>query len=189
MAGIDVSESMTIASIDPGLGGTGVAIWQYDKFRDAASPNPMLTKSLTDKHYEGYYRKLQQIFLEYGVKAILIENQAFMTGSVVGNASAKTGSVVKLAHFTGMVMGLCMQYGINHYLVDVSAWKGQLPKKVTWDRMRAAGYTGDAKSHAMDAVGIGMWAQGLLHPKKVRPIGIEVVAPHIEDALIQKIQH
>jgi len=76
--------------------------------------------------------------------------------------------LVKLAACAGGLVAIASSLGAEIIPVEISAWKGQLPKKVTERRIRrvlARREAGEAvleghSEHAIDAVGIGLFCRG-----------------------------
>jgi hypothetical protein len=85
-----------------------------------------------------------------------------MGGSVKGIAASK-GDTLKLAFLVGCYSIALRKRDIDVHLVIPQRWKGQLPKDVVISRVRRE--LGDElcqqmniRSHAWDAVGLGLWA-------------------------------
>ncbi len=83
-----------------------------------------------------------------------------------GEMVAKKGDLVKLAHMTGWLACLCNEAQVPEFTrVRVCDWRGQLPDELVEKRVRKAigSETADQlgiKSHAWDAVGIGLYLRG-----------------------------
>jgi hypothetical protein len=85
-----------------------------------------------------------------------------MFGSAKGYAVAASGDLVKLSCLVGMIAGLCKAMGIIIYLVPVAKWKGQLTKEAVIYRIEKILGKCTYEKDEWDAVGIGLWAKGLL---------------------------
>jgi hypothetical protein len=157
---------MRIIAIDPGVGGTGYAIFD----------NGILVKFGTVKAIgnEWLYKCSNILFLLdgqingfYQVEKVLIECPQFMSGSS-GRMVAARGDLVKLTLLTGMILQKFMvKYGVSAIeLVEPSKWKGQLPKSVCNNRvlkiLKSKNNSLPLKfdDHGLDAVGIGLWKLG-----------------------------
>ena len=105
---------------------------------------------------------------------VLVELPAYFA-SKGGTTVAKGGALVKLSITVGAVFYAATELGMQVDLIPVADWKGQLKKPVVVDRIWAY-YCSKAappvalenmqkniKSHALDAVGIGLWARGLIN--------------------------
>ena len=166
-------------TIDPGLGGTGYAFWNWKTFqRNVRNRNgsdiqnqyatPMLTDSGTIKAGGGSWEyrcgsiilRLQTLIRnpDLSIKYVLVEGQAYFE-SGKGQASAKTGSLIKLVHMAGAIHGMCTANIIAHKIVPVT-WKGQLNDRKVASRVRAVIKRPFNTSHEVDAVGIGLFLQG-----------------------------
>lgn len=148
-------------SIDPGLNGTGWAIWKKGNFLVTGIICP-------PKKYEWFdrarmiTRDLSILVNDNGIENMHIEYPAYF-GSVGGRMVAGGGGLVKLAFLTGMICGRAVDLDLKINLVEVNKWKGQLPKKIVEARIKkilGKRTTKDFKTHIYDAVGIGLWAQG-----------------------------
>lgn len=155
-----------VYSVDPGLGGTGWAEWTQRR-------NPERVGILTNRrpgeladrcHTFGY--ELKKIIKRGGgldrAVHVWIEMPQQMT-SIAGHAAQK-GSIYSLTFLVGYLA--CSVWPCQVQLVQPVQWKGQLPKQIVAER--AARIIGaercrelDIKSHAWDAVGIGLWANGV----------------------------
>lgn len=131
-------------AIDPGLGGTGWARfdgihlkdWGIIRLRENIFENKALDIS---NRLKDICRSSGRVFIEWPSFQNLI--------------AQNTGSIIKLAFLIGVIYR-----EIDYpYLIPVIRWKGNLPKEIT--KKRAEKYFGITgfKSHAADAVGIGMY--------------------------------
>lgn len=102
---------------------------------------------------------------DYEVTHIAMEWPEFRGGTAVGHAAATRDDLTKLALCAGVHSLQAWHYGAEAVLVPVSTWKGMLPKDVVERRIkRAIGdcdqYGQEFRSHAWDAVGIGLHCLG-----------------------------
>jgi len=146
-------------TIDPGLAGTGVAIWSAAEF-NGRSATPVYHKAFRKNALDPYLQEFSELIKWYGVTKVWIENAHYHgTGSAKGQMVASSGGLVKLAKFIGAVQGLCFALGVQIRTVDVPEWKGQLPKEVVNKRILAVWPECACTTHDWDAVGIGLYLQ------------------------------
>lgn len=157
-------------SIDPGIGGLGLALWGDKNWR-VRPVNPKIVMNINpSSKAEGLVQKttsiLEKIHGEiecYDVSDVYCEMPAFFD-TVGGAMVAKRGDLSKLTYFVGVVGGYCYSRNIQIHLVPVTVWKGQTTKEMVERKIHTIlpniKQTG-VKSHGYDAVGIGLWAQGL----------------------------
>ncbi len=147
-----------IMAIDPGSTVSGVAILSEGKhrFRMALSLRP----SKKDPH--AITLGVAALIEFFKVKKVYIEKSAFMQGSARGHAVAARGDLVTLSIFIGRLVQVVETLGAEAILVPVSTWKGQLPKEVANRRVAMKMQIGPKvfNDHELDALGIGLWAQG-----------------------------
>ena len=96
-------------------------------------------------------------------RRLVIEAPQFFD-SAGGHTSARRGDLLKLTLACGIFVGAC---GLPTVPVTPLEWKGQLPKRVVNNRIiEILGRTKLARlgaaSHAMDAIGLGLWYAGKL---------------------------
>lgn len=171
-------------TVDPGIGGTGVALWdvEFDRI-----PNPSGLRdvwNITAKGPEvrrvqhetyGWIEKVHYIVgrcaelaHEFSVQEAYCEFPAFHGGSAGGQMVAARGDLVKLTFFVGYWACEMMSLSIVPKMVTVQEWKGQLPKSVCHRRIRSIlnglGEGPDLdnmSTHVLDAVGIGLYVAGV----------------------------
>ncbi len=151
-----------ILSVDPGVGGTGYAVWG-EKLVDFGT----LHFSVGVLHWEDRVQnvavKFSNLFRLYKISKVVMEFPNYMHGTQ-GRMVAESGDLIKLAVLTGMLMQCTMSEGVEFEPVYPGTWKGQLPKIVCENRIRkilGKQFPKDRISnHAIDAIGIGLWAQG-----------------------------
>ena len=95
-----------------------------------------------------------------GCSRAMIEFPAFWD-SVGGHTSGRSGALVKLSLVVGAYARAVEMVGCAAQFVEVNTWKGQLPKSVVAARIQKVLSPKEKqipiKSHAVDAVGIGLW--------------------------------
>ena len=149
---------MRMLSVDPGVTGTGYAIWSDGNLSHWGTFYPNLPKA-------GWLQKALSIKVKFSdllspdITRLIIEYPVFMRGTG-GYMVASAGDLCKLAVLTGMILGQFPHRRI--VLVEPSQWKGQLPKSVCRSRIEnILGVTfSDTSNHAIDAIGIGLWSMG-----------------------------
>lgn len=152
-------------SIDPGLDGTGWAEWTQKKYPDRvgviSKPRPDL--DLAERCHI-ISSELRHVIRERGgctrQVRVVLEMPINMSGSAAGVA-AQAGSIYKLTFLVGYIAGSLYPCVVE--TVSPMEWKGQLPKDVVARRIQNT--LGEdvcvelgIKTHAWDAVGIGLWA-------------------------------
>ncbi len=163
-------------SIDPGLGGTGYAVWDPADWDRKVPPIDSGCVSATDgdwiKRMDVISDLLSLVCQQHRVDEAWMELPAFMEGGV-GMTAARKGDLVKLVATFGSIAGRCFQgtrspYCFNAWTatlhpVEVHEWKGNLPKDLCQRRIlkRLPGWTPKTgTTHEVDAVGIGLYCKG-----------------------------
>jgi len=162
----------SILSIDPGSSGTGIALWDYNRWKKDLLPEKVANLYPNRRlDWQGQAAELAGVvrtIMQYAmVKEMHIEYPGFFGGTAGGNASAETGSLVKLSILVGMFLECGYSEGLVVHTYPVNEWKGQMPKAVVEQRIiKRVGEDGwnkvGAKSHSIDAWGIGLFAKGCL---------------------------
>lgn len=161
----DTRKIKRLIAIDPGLQGTGIAEWDDHELvgvwvLDVESRFGKL--EWPDRADLIAHRLVKLLCPPAHDTAVVCEMPEFQGGA--GRSMGwKTGDLQRLAYLVGLFGGRV--HPSPFYPVLVHEWKGQLPKKVVEDRLtKILGanvcQSLGIKSHAWDAVGIGMWAQG-----------------------------
>lgn len=165
----------TVFTIDPGISGTGIAVWDYNHFKNQLpdlgsrkypifSPEKVMQMRFGTK-FE-YLYELRAWIKRLDCHLVICEDADFRRGDK-GSMVAESGDLVTLAKFIGSVEATVLFENIPVELVTANKWKGQLDKKKTVDRIKkiwpgSVDVCGNEKTaHAWDAVGIGFWKLGL----------------------------
>lgn len=159
---IKFKKKTQIITIDPGIAGTGYAIWailnntewkllKYGVIQISSGHWKMKRKTIA--------RKLTKLGRIWKASDVFIENPRTF-GSVKGKMVAQRGDLVKLAELVGYLEASFNLYDIRTHLVEIINWKGQLPKEVVIKRIKRIYPNLKAKSHDWDAVGIGLYLKG-----------------------------
>jgi len=162
-----------VCFIDPGLGGTGFAFFPHIVTAATSGKNSLVPPRIT-ANYKGGAKESWEAqvctitsaccgaWVAAGAQTVVIEFPRLFTGNSVSMASAKKGDLFKLTYLVGALGFAAKQITGNlAVLVEPQEWKGQLPKDVMAARM--AKVWPDLhiiSSHAADACGMGLAAQG-----------------------------
>lgn len=157
----------TVVTIDPGIRGTGLAIWSLKTWKTATVPlaTIVITPSSTRDWVEAIsdiYEEIDKVWVTYNVQKAYCEFPQYFTAGVGHSATAK-GDIHKLACLIGVFMGMMLEKGVTFTPVKVTTWKGQLPKKAVISRLKRREpflENMNIDSHAWDAVGIGFYLKG-----------------------------
>ena len=162
-----------IATIDPGITGTGITIW---KGRTRPRDNPIACHEInyaskqTDWIKRGVHvvGLVQDYLSTYNITYVYCEYQMAFEASAKGRAAQRRGDITKLTFFTGMLYyELSEVNGIPFELILPYVWMGQIPEialrarivdKIGLDLYEELGVS----KHTMDSVGIGLHLQGRL---------------------------
>jgi len=147
-------------AIDPGSEGTGLALWLLGK-------GPYTTKIL-DYAGHTWEEKCDYICMQlrYEIKqrewlrCIYCEQPQYMS-TFKGHTSATSGSLYKLCTLFGRFWEISISLNKKFFPVEIPKWKGQLDKQKVKIRVDNILPGNDYKSHAIDAVGIGLYVKGL----------------------------
>lgn len=188
---MNTSERFVIA-IDPGLGGTGVALfWQVDE----RPPELLRTVCINAQRGPGYLYKAQSICAQFrrlleirhrefallvdrGSSVVtIIEEPVLWSGSAKSHASSASGNLHKLSVLIGFLAGELFNLNFPAIMtIQAKSWKGQLSKAATTLRVqkrftegactRASSVSSPTENeHIVDAIGIGLHHFGILHKK------------------------
>lgn len=166
------SRNLHNISIDPGITGSGVAVWHASSWKE---PNGLVAVYnlypgkciFWEEKMEAVCQKLEAIFDAYGpIGHVFIELPHYMAGDG-GHAFASDGGLTKLAACVGAFCHLAWSRGAKVTTYPVRQWKGELPKEVVISRIKRIMETEHVRpaKHAWDAIGIGLYAKGLFKPE------------------------
>jgi len=163
--------------IDPGLTGTGIAIFEQlhgmDEWPDV--PRNINVKGIVGKGKDWVARAqdtVEQVekFCDAATLmntinkkkyVVVIEMPGLWGGNAVSYAASATGGLFKLAVLVGMLGNELIYDALVH--PPPMRWKGQLSKEAVRKRLvRATGRKARWPDHVEDAVGMGISAQGRL---------------------------
>jgi hypothetical protein len=151
------------------MSGLGWATWDQDEWDDLVAPvefGTLYPTSNEDWLQEVFsiVGKLQDRISWRRVKAVYCEEPVYF-GSLRGDAAARGGSLVKLSVAVGAITQMCKTQAphADVELVAVRDWMGQLAEETMRKRITkrlGEEATKKVKSHAWDAVGIGLYKKG-----------------------------
>jgi len=159
-----------MVSVDPGVNALGWALWRWDPphRKNLATPDecgivnaPARLRMTPHQRVDYLADTLCERLDGMRPNMVVVEWAEFRAGDAVGHSAAARDDLGMLCFAAGV---LC-RWGLESHLAPVSKWKGSLPKRVVHERVvRAVGVearNGERfNSHAVDAVGIGLWAKG-----------------------------
>ena len=154
-------------SIDPGLNGTGWALWGDRRLRAVGIITARRNaSSRTSVPFEVRAHQIAcevvALTLAHLAQDVIVEYPSYFESSL-GQTVARSGDLLKLTTLVGIISGRV--HPLPCVLVPVNTWKGQLPKSIVEKRVkRIIGLEKfnrlRVRSHAIDAVGIGLWSLG-----------------------------
>jgi hypothetical protein len=157
-------------SLDPGLSGTGVAVWCGSVLQ--------FTKNFSFHGFDEWHHNAavllsyikEEVIERFSPKFYCYELPAFIQRAQMQNAKQ---DIVKLTMFAGMLHGLFLGEVCDLDTVEpirILDWKGQVPKDLMNERTKIAIAKNPAHSilktvpkttHELDAIGIGFYALGI----------------------------
>lgn len=153
-----------VITIDPGLF-IGFALWDANKFKKKVLTYPIKLGHIHYSNQEKSFYHLKRMLAQYQpIEKAYIENAKLMRNSSKGRVSADSGALVKLSQTIGRIWQILIEAGVKVELIEVSKWKGTLPKDVCEKRIRRRlpRLPEGESNHAIDAVGIGLHLAGKL---------------------------
>lgn len=160
-------------SIDPGIRGTGIAVWDADLWKHRSNIYPIQTAVYEPPQDEDWVlatSTLWKWFNTYMDENDLVplkfhcEFPHYMQ-SDKGVAATNKGLIYKLSFLVGTFNCMALERGIVLDPILVRDWKGQLPKEAVIKRIKRIAPDIEKRvwptSHDWDAIGIGLYAQKL----------------------------
>lgn len=155
---------MTFLSIDPGV------IFGYAIFNDR-EVRPEIFGIYTPKRTADWLERCREssvyigkLIQDHRPDLCLCEWPAYRE-SDTGRAAAASDSLVKLSVMVGMIVEQCRRWAVDFKPIPVPVWMGNMAEHMIQRRVqRIMGYSLEQmpKSHALDAVGIGLFWKELL---------------------------
>lgn len=161
----------TIMTVDPGLGGTGWAVWGRDTFDNLVPPlsSGSIDPRSGDLQHERSFSiadQIHQLALRNSVFVVYIEYPMFMESSGKGMSAARGGDLVTLSVLVGMIASRVADGRSTLYCpVEIPTWKGGMNKDITKTRVLdlLPDYSpSTSTTHEIDAIGIGLHVKGFL---------------------------
>lgn len=150
---------LRILAVDPGVE-MGWAIFREGKLHSSGVICPDKDQDwqnrMDDLHYN--FSKLVE---GREVDGVCCEWPAFFEER--GVVAAREGSLVKLACAVGVIMAVAFQNRLTFRRIEIAKWKGNMPKEAVKNRiLKRLGQEAckGLKTHAWDAVGIGLYVLG-----------------------------
>lgn len=151
-------------SVDPGSGGTGIAVWSDKDYPDRVCILQSKFKKWEDKVRDIGIQFKFLLNKEHHIKIVYIEDPHYFD-TAMGRAVAIKGDLGKLTFIVGFFGGICFGENFPFALIPVKMWKGQLPKEIVMQRIKEKlgnKICRDYKSHVWDAVGIGLYIKNVM---------------------------
>ena len=171
--------------IDPGVGGTGYAIFRVPKIRKRAEGKstrmPIVATELPRMPMKWYRQRkgdyqnkwmakvdwyswqLRLAVSNHNLSAAYIEYPELWGASAKSQASAQQGDLMKLVFLCGCyAQTLTYAWSVQSTLIFPREWKGQMPKVVVAKRVYRAIERRYESTHITEAVGMGIALQGRL---------------------------
>lgn len=152
---------MSIVTVDPGLTGTGWAVWDKNwelidhgviKAKSNLTPQQDRKQILSSRlHTQIAIFSPEIMYIEYPAKF----------SSVKGDMVAGRGDLVKLAQLVGYFHAYFNAKGLRTLDVTVNEWKGQMPKEAVMRRIKRLLPKVRPHSHDYDAIGLGLYLKGV----------------------------
>jgi hypothetical protein len=164
---------MTVISLDPGVQGTGVAIWSAENWNRRVPPIHVqnFDRLGTDGDWKGAANRmgklLDGLMKEYGTVALHSEFPQLMSGAG-GHMVAASGDLQKLTFIVGVFAQVAWANGAMFTEHLVHSWKGQMSKEAVIVRIKRKipkVVELNPQTHSWDAIGIGLHAQGFFNER------------------------
>lgn len=162
--------SHAMMAIDPGLTGTGVAIWVKNQPKIPVLATVVNSRGAVSDDWIDRVNMIacnvQELAMEYKVREIICEMME-MHQSARAQMMWKAGDFQRTLFLVGTIYGMTEAFTPLFKVTPPSEWKGQLPKSVTINRVKRilgpeACHRLGIEKHAWDAVGIGLWHRGIM---------------------------
>ena len=148
------NEDLEWLTIDPGVGGTGYAVWWGSDLVESGSITPKSKGSWSEKVLE----ISQGLRLNFNLADVMFYEQP----QALKNACTAGGDLVKLSILAGIIHAKGMDLRHQPCGVEINKWKGNMKKELCTKRilskMKKLGWKPTTnKDHETDAVGIGLY--------------------------------
>ena len=149
-------------SVDPGLRGTGVAVWSIKNWPKLVRPLYHFIVSSRLPYAQAGIDVADAVCRKLSAYGYEVENMYCEFPSVWANAvsysAATSGDILRLTYGIGCIAGRMPNCSLH--MVGVNEWKGQLSKEQVETRIVARLSDIRLSMHEWDAVGIGLYAKG-----------------------------
>lgn len=164
-----------IITIDPGVQGTGIAVWKASLWGIKRPPVRCFNYDRDQKldwkeTTREFVLRFDRLFRKYDVVDVYCEYPQYFGETGKGQASTGSGDIYKLSSLVGAFMAVTYLHQGTFTPIKVNSWKGQVPKEVIIRRITKLipeMSNMEIVSHSWDAVGVGLYAQGILHPENL----------------------
>ena len=175
----EISDRQYIVGIDPGFGGTGLALFKDKSLRNVLWIRDIRKKTFTERAHDlasnidswifGEINKIRKDSDCIEQPAIVCEIPAYQH-TPSRSMGWKKGDLQKLTYLVGAIGYACSTSCYNKHeaifpefvTVSPSGWKGQLSKQIVIDRIKRKNSDVEKrfqpKLDVWDAIGIGLWA-------------------------------
>jgi hypothetical protein len=152
--------------LDPGLGGTGWAIFLPPESTPVASGVIRgKSSSVWDSKVSEICVEVQALIVSRSVKQVVIEFPS-LWASATSMASGTKGDLFKLTYLIGGIAeGVRQTCMCKPTLISPQSWKGQLPKDVVIGRIRQILPAYPLRDHEADAIGMGLTTLGYINSR------------------------
>ncbi len=154
--------------IDAGITGTGFATWvEMPELRPTRPDDYGCIKGIVksqpwrDRAYYVTNALADNVFDEYGTRAVVIEWPKPWVGSAKSRAATDSGNLLKMAFLIGQIEFVCRESGWACVLVEPDEWKGNMSKTAVVSRIKRRLGGWSPESHDADAIGMGLVAMGM----------------------------
>jgi len=175
----EIADRQYIVGIDPGFGGTGLALFKDKSLRNVLWIRDIRKKTFTERAHDLASNIDSWIFREInkiGKDSDLIEQPAIVCeipayqNTPSRSMGWKKGDLQKLTYLVGAIGYACSISCYNKHeaifpefvTVSPAGWKGQLSKQIVIDRIKRKNSDVEErfqpKLDVWDAIGIGLWA-------------------------------
>jgi Holliday junction resolvasome RuvABC endonuclease subunit len=161
-----------VATVDPGLGGTGAAFWstlsRAGKYDVIAPSDTHMETHLHGNWHDRMVRivvGLTGMLKSWRTQTLVLEMPRLWSGKKKSQCAAASGKLFKLSALTGAIIVAARHADIQVAEVYPDEWKGQLDDRLVHKRIyRKLGL--EFPTHVHDAVGMGLAIQGVLYERR-----------------------
>lgn len=165
------NKTINYACIDPGFGGTGVAVYKTDNYTNLPSDTAGFSFSTKQgnllRRMMLYSNAVMDYVRSHKVKKIFIEGANENFKSEKGEVARRTNAVVKLSYLIGGISFIFLKKNVNHIIdnsndviiIQPSIWLGDLDSKaLVYQLEKSIGFITN-NDHVLHAVGLGEYVK------------------------------